>query len=96
MRILAICFLLISFLSCNGKQEIKKDFYTIFEKSEGLKTPTYKEVISYYKSLAQTYPEISLHHFGKTDLGERLHIVVFNSSTDIIQLKNSSKNRKVS
>ena len=95
MKKLAVLLLLI-IVAC--KQESKKetkDFTTLFETSNGTETPTYKEVISYYKGLADSYPEISLFEIGTTDIGEPLHLAVFNKDgkTNINQIKNSSKNR---
>lgn len=95
MKKLAVLLLLI-IVAC--KQESKKetkDFTTLFETSNGTETPTYKEVISYYKDLAETYPEISLFEIGTTDIGKPLHLAVFNTDgkTNINQIKNSSKNR---
>ncbi len=95
MKKLAVLLILI-IVSC--KQESKKetkDFTTLFETSNGIETPTYQEVISYYKDLADVYPEISLFEIGTTDIGKPLHLAVFNTGgkTDINQIKNSSKNR---
>ena len=49
-----IFFILSSFvflLSCQSKKETSFDFITTFEKSNGLETPTYQEVITFYKNL---------------------------------------------
>lgn len=83
------------FFSCHQKNTEEIDFTTLFETSNGTETPTYPEVISYYKNLAEVYPEISLFEMGETDTGKPLHLVIFNSEgkIDINQLKNSSKNR---
>ncbi|MDY0779742.1 M14 family metallopeptidase [Tenacibaculum sp. IB213877] len=88
--------LLILIISCQ-KTEKKKttDFTTLFETSNGTETPTYPEVISYYKDLADAYSEISLHEIGTTDSGNPLHLVVFNADgkTDVQNIKASTKNR---
>ena len=85
-------------ISFGCKQNIDKktyNFTTLFETSNGTETPTYKEVISFYKNLAEAYQEISLVEFGETDSGKPLHLVVFNNDgkTDLKKLKDSSKNR---
>ena len=92
MKKLLILSLLIV-VSCNQKKET--DFTTLFEKSEGTETPTYKEVTSYYKDLSDSYSEISMLEFGKTDSGNPLHLIVFNTDgkTNKNEIRNSKKNR---
>ncbi|MBJ7881286.1 M14 family metallopeptidase [Gelidibacter salicanalis] len=55
-----------------------QDFLTVFEKSNGLETGTYQQVITYYKLLANTNPEIQLDSLGMTDSGKPLHMVTYN------------------
>lgn len=95
MKNILLYSLALLFFSCHQKNAEEIDFTTLFETSNGTETPTYPEVISYYKNLAEVYPEISLFEMGETDAGKALHLVVFNSEgkIDINQLKNSSKNR---
>lgn len=65
--------------SCSSKPEIKNhSLITLFESSEGTQTPTYPEVIQYYKNLADAFHTISIYSMGTTDSGEPLHLVVFN------------------
>ncbi|MCF2876346.1 MULTISPECIES: M14 family metallopeptidase [unclassified Tenacibaculum] len=95
MKKLYFIFLL-SFLACKqNSTKAAKDFTTLFEKSNGTETPEYKEVISFYEDLANTYNEISLFEIGKTDSGNPLHLAVFNANgkTDLTKIKDSSKNR---
>lgn len=92
------CFLLsilmLSF-SCNNSSKSELDFTTQFEKTEGKETPEYKDIISYYKQLAEAYSQISLFSFGQTDAGEPLHLVVYSAEGiyNIAEIKNSPKNR---
>ena len=92
-------YLLLLFLflmiSCNNSSKEKTDFTTLFEKSKGKKTPEYKEVISFYKELSETYSGVSLFSFGQTDSGEPLHLVVFSKEEiyNVNEIKNSTKNR---
>jgi hypothetical protein len=92
------CFLLsilmLSF-SCNNSSKSELDFTTQFEKTEGKETPEYKDIISYYKQLAEAYSQISLFSFGQTDAGEPLHLVVYSAEViyNIAEIKNSPKNR---
>lgn len=91
-------FVLLIIITVACKQELTKEtkkFTTLFETSNGTETPTYRDVISYYEDLANTYSEISLFKMGTTDIGKPLHLVVFNSEgkIDVKELKNSSKSR---
>ncbi|MAL60358.1 MAG: hypothetical protein CMC14_09945 [Flavobacteriaceae bacterium] len=83
-KFLTISFVLFFLFSCN-KTEKKTaiDFTTRFETSNGTETPTYDEVISYYKKLAETYPTIVMYKMGMTDSGEPLHLVVFNPNRKV-------------
>ena len=64
--------------SCGEKQSEDFDFTTRFEKSEGLETATYKEIVSFYEALANTHSSISVYTMQKTDSGERLQLVTYN------------------
>ncbi|RMB60612.1 hypothetical protein EAX61_07275 [Dokdonia sinensis] len=74
---IAICILA---LGCNQNSTAPSDidFTTTFEKSEGTKTPTYDEVISFYKDLDNAYPSIKTYEVGTTDIGQPLTLVTFN------------------
>lgn len=58
------------------------DFTTTFETSEGTQTGTYHEVITFWKALAKTYPEIHIQTVGKTDSGYPLHLVTLNPDSN--------------
>ncbi len=70
-------------------------FITHFEKTGGLETPEYHDVINYFKELSNTYPELSVFEMGETDAGYPLHLVVYDSDgkTQLNTLKNSTKNK---
>ncbi|WP_053972382.1 M14 family metallopeptidase [Mangrovimonas sp. ST2L15] len=55
----------------------QENFVTQFEKSNGLETAAYYDVIAYYQNLAAAYPTITVDSMGITDSGERLHLVTF-------------------
>ncbi|WP_031425823.1 M14 family metallopeptidase [Flavimarina sp. Hel_I_48] len=55
-------------------------FITLFEESNGTKTPTYKEVMQFYQYLDCTYPAIKTYKIGLTDSGEPLTLVTYNPS----------------
>ncbi|WP_027126073.1 M14 family metallopeptidase [Gelidibacter mesophilus] len=71
--------LLISFSLIAQNKNSTQDFLTVFEKSNGLETGTYHEVIAYYQLLADTFPQINLDSIGMTDSGKPLHVVTFNA-----------------
>jgi len=89
-----LSILILSF-SCNNSSKSEFDFTTQFEKTEGKETPEYKDIISYYKQLAEAYSQISLFSFGQTDAGEPLHLVVYNAEGiyNVEEITNSPKNR---
>lgn len=89
-RILAVLLLL---TACTESTKQDLDFTTVFEKSDGLETATYKETISYYERLANTYPEIKIQAIGKTDSGEPLHLVSLNADSefDFDKIRQSNK-----
>ena len=95
-KILVLLFATILVVSCqSGKETKRTDFTTQFETSNGSETPEYKEVITYYRDLANTYSEISLFEMDKTDSGEPLHLVVFNADgkTTLSDFINTTKNK---
>ncbi|WP_108867924.1 M14 family metallopeptidase [Aquimarina aquimarini] len=81
MQKVLLFFSFLSIISCNTSDTEKSqkiDFTTLFETSKGTETPTYNEVISYYKQLSDTYPTIHIQEIGTTDSGYPLHIVTLN------------------
>ena len=82
-RILIASLIACLFISCDlSKYKLIKEynFETVFEKSGGKQTPTYPEVIDYYKELDDAFASIQLQEFGTTDSGEPLHLAVFSPS----------------
>jgi len=80
MRYLIIITILLGFLSCGETKDNpeNKDFTTLFEKSDGTETPTYEEVITFYKELDNAYTSIKTYEVGTTDIGEPLTLITFN------------------
>ena len=75
-NILPFFFISLSIIAQDKNQT--KDFLTVFEKSEGLETGSYQEVITYFQLLADSYPQIHLDSIGMTDSGKPLHIATYN------------------
>ena len=76
------------FLSCK-KETPPQNSETLFETSLGKETPTYNQVIGYYKNLADAFPEIKLETIGETDSGQPLHLVWYNSNSDFTNTSNT-------
>ena len=95
MRKIVVLSFFIIVASCNTRSNKEKDFTTLFEKTKGTETPEYKNVISFYKDLADEYSGVSLFSFGQTDSGEPLHLVVYsqNEIYNVDEIKSSPKNR---
>jgi hypothetical protein len=95
MKLFSVTVLLIFMVSCNSSQKkVDFDFETQFEKSNGLETATYQQTITYYKNLAETYPEISIIEIGETDSGKPLHIVTYNPEK-IFDYKTIKKSKNI-
>ncbi|WP_244214298.1 M14 family metallopeptidase [Pedobacter jejuensis] len=52
---------------------------TPYERSNKKETTTYNEAISYYETLAKTYPKAKLLTYGSTDFGKPLHLLVLSN-----------------
>ncbi|MFJ1376743.1 M14 family metallopeptidase [Capnocytophaga canimorsus] len=74
---------LLLMISCENPFFPKKpSFVTHFENSNGTESPTYQEVIDFYKALSKEYSTISLKTMQKTDSGHPLHIVTYSPEAD--------------
>lgn len=91
-KTLIICILII-FFGCSKNNTVPTNFETLFEKSNGLETETYFNVITFYKNLAEAYPQIEIKEMGITDSNYPLHLVLFNTSKefDFDKIKASNK-----
>lgn len=66
-----------------------------FEKSGGMQTATYSEIIRWYQDLADQYPRVSMKAMGPTDAGYPLHLVLLNSDADFDPISWRKKNKAV-
>ncbi|MCH7401384.1 M14 family metallopeptidase [Belliella kenyensis] len=72
--------LLIAVACLMGSEIIAQESYeTLFEKSQGLKTPSYKEVIEYFELLAKDFEQVKMVEMGVTDAGLPLHVVIYDA-----------------
>ena len=84
MKKLTILLSLLLLINCTKQDQNSDnfDFTTVFEKSNGMETPTYPQIIDYYEKLANKYATINLQEIGETDSGHPLHIITFNPETN--------------
>jgi len=65
--------------SATKKNKVPQAFETVFERSNGLESPTYLEMMDYYRRLVDAYPEVlKLVEVGPTDAYYPLHLVLVN------------------
>ncbi|GGI23241.1 M14 family metallopeptidase [Pedobacter mendelii] len=66
---------------------------TPYEKSSKRETTTYGAAISYYESLAKSYPQAKLLTYGSTDFGKPLHLMVLSKDKifDPAQIRKNNK-----
>lgn len=75
-------YLLIVLLFLPGITRQGQTWETPFEKSNGTESATYQQAISYYKRLSNTFNEIKMISFGKTDIGKPLNLVIISKDQD--------------
>ena len=88
MRKLLTCIYLFSINSL-----IAQDITTVFEKSSGIKTPTYFEAIDWWQKLDVRSGKIKMLTMGMTDAGYPLHLIIAANNGDY-NFENIRKNNK--
>ena len=84
LKIGSCLFFLCSLVACNKYRTLAtKDFTTVFEKTAGLETATYPEIIDFYKQLAADHSTIAIYEMEDTDSGKPLHLVTFNPNRSL-------------
>ncbi|CAN5535557.1 hypothetical protein BH23BAC1_BH23BAC1_30370 [soil metagenome] len=73
----------------------QKNLETKFERSKGLETVTYQEGISYFKLLADKFPEIQIREMGETDSGYPLHLIIYSNDLDFDFSSLRKKNKSI-
>ena len=65
--------------SAPKKNKVPQAFETVFERSNGLESPTYLEMMDYYRKLVDAYPAVlKLVEVGPADAYYPLHLVLVN------------------
>lgn len=75
MRNFLFSLFLFSFISAIGQP-----FITRFEKSGGTESPTYPEIIAWWKALDAASPMMKMMEMGPTDSGYPLHLIIVSSN----------------
>ena len=70
-----------------------QDFTTKFEQSKGTQTPTYFEIINWWKKLDERSGKVKMLTMGMTDAGYPLHLIVVGNNGDY-NFENIRKNNK--
>jgi hypothetical protein len=78
---------------CLALSGFTQGHHTIFEKSGGKESPTYPEIIRWWKQLAAAYPSIQIKEMGPTDAGFPLHLILVSTDKtfDLKKIKQQKK-----
>lgn len=68
---------------------------TRFEQSNGTQTPTYQEIITWWKMLDAKAPQVKMLTMGPTDAGYPLHLVLVSNSNDFDPISIRKKNKRI-
>jgi len=86
-----LIFLGLVFFSAQGFSQV-----TPFEQSPDKNfTATYRQIIPYYQQLQKNYKEIKVLQYGKTDVGEPLHLVVLSKDGVFDPVRIHKQDRRV-
>ena len=72
-----------------------QSFKTKFEQSDGLQTPTYQELIYWWKMLDLKSTQVKIFTMGPTDAGYPLHLVMVSNDSDFDPVSIRNKNKRI-
>ncbi|MGB0850925.1 MAG: M14 family metallopeptidase [Bacteroidia bacterium] len=91
MRHLSVILISLTFFSWTSST-LENQFLTTFEKSNGTKSASYTDGISWWDNLAKNFEEVNMQEFGMTDAGYPLHTIVLSKgNVKLENVKSSSK-----
>lgn len=90
MRILFILLYIISPRGISAQSLITK-----FEQTKGLETPTYHEIIDWWKLIDARAAEVRMFTMGASDAGYPLHVVVVSIDRDFDPVSLRKKNKRI-
>lgn len=88
-RLFIVVFLFISFLSYS------QNITTRFEQSNGTQSPTYYEIVDWWKKLDKQSDYVKLLTMGMTDAGFPLHLVIVSADKDFNIESLKKKNKRI-
>jgi hypothetical protein len=68
---------------------------TKFEQTQAKETPTYQEIITWWKMMDDRFPAIKMQAMGPTDAGFPLHLVVVSNDGDFDMASLRRKNKRI-
>jgi hypothetical protein len=68
---------------------------TRFEHSNGTQTPTYYEIIDWWKKLSKISPKVKMMEMGPTDAGFPLHLILVSSNNDFTIQSVASRKKNI-
>jgi hypothetical protein len=68
---------------------------TRYETSKATETPTYHEIVSWWKILDARYPQVSMRTMGPSDAGYPLHLVIVSPDKDFDFASLRKKNKRI-
>ncbi|MGB3005122.1 MAG: hypothetical protein WBC06_01340 [Chitinophagaceae bacterium] len=86
-------FTLFAFTLITVQSITAQTFNTVFEQSKGTQTPTYFEIIDWWKKLDTKSGKVKMLTMGMTDAGYPLHLIVISNNGDY-NFNNIKKNNK--
>lgn len=90
MRILTVLILLVSPLFL-----FSQSIQTKFEQTQGKETPTYQEIITWWKMMDARFATIKMQTMGPSDAGFPLHLVVVSNDGDFDMASLRRKNKRI-
>jgi hypothetical protein len=89
-----VLIILFSISSRAQKNSQPKLPITLFETSNGRESPTYPDIIHWWKKIAAASPMIHIREMGPTDAGHPLHLVLISKDKifDLVSIKAKKKN----
>src|SRR5215204_3398962 len=90
MRTLLVLFYTVLSLVTSAQSLITK-----FEQSKGRQTPTYHEIISWWKALDTQASQVKMLSMGATDAGYPLHLVLVTNDKDFDLVSLRKKNKRI-
>ena len=90
MRQILLLFLLIIPFTISAQEIITK-----FEKTKSEETPTYEEIVTWWKMMDTRFPQIGMRTMGMSDAGYPLHLITVSNDKDFNFESLRKKNKRI-